>query len=52
VALKLLRDPALDVLISDEVRFADLPDALRDLSVGRDPALCVRVVYEPASTNT
>ena len=44
-ALDLLRDPALDQLVTAEVAFAGLPLAMQRLA--RDPggALCVRIVY-------
>jgi threonine dehydrogenase-like Zn-dependent dehydrogenase len=44
-ALDLLCDPVLDLLITGEIAFAELPTALPSLA--RDPggALCVRIVY-------
>jgi threonine dehydrogenase-like Zn-dependent dehydrogenase len=42
-ALELLRDPALDVLITGEVPFAALPEAMKRLAVAG--ALCQRIVY-------
>ena len=47
-ALELLRDPALDSLVSAEVGFAQLPTVLPRLAVEPDGALCVRIAYPPA----
>jgi threonine dehydrogenase-like Zn-dependent dehydrogenase len=44
-ALDLLRDPALDRLITGEVAFAELPAALPRLATEPGAALCLRVVY-------
>lgn len=44
-ALDLLRDPTLDLLISGECRFEDLPRTMAMLADGRLAALCHRVVY-------
>ena len=44
-ALDLLRDPALDRLITGEVAFAELPAALPRLAAEPGAALCLRVVY-------
>jgi NADPH:quinone reductase-like Zn-dependent oxidoreductase len=44
-ALELLRDPALDHLITGEVPFTELPGLLPRLAADPDGALCVRVVY-------
>jgi NADPH:quinone reductase-like Zn-dependent oxidoreductase len=44
-ALELLRDPALDRLVTGEVELAALPAALRRLAREPAGALCVRVVY-------
>lgn len=41
----LLSDPVLDILISDECRFDDLPVMLKRLSTTDDPVLCQRVIY-------
>ncbi|WP_046730219.1 zinc-dependent alcohol dehydrogenase [Streptomyces humi] len=46
LALELLADPALDVLITGESRFEELPAVLPDLASGAVPALCHRVRYE------
>ena len=45
LALKLLNDPALDLLISDECRFEELPDVMARLSQGEPTGLCCRIVY-------
>lgn len=47
VALQLLRDEALDVLITGESAFADLPTVMPMLADGRLPALCHTVTYGP-----
>jgi NADPH:quinone reductase-like Zn-dependent oxidoreductase len=44
-ALELLRDPCLDVLISGESRFDDLPRTLAALAEGELSALCHRIIY-------
>ncbi|MGW0498665.1 zinc-dependent alcohol dehydrogenase [Streptomyces sp. NPDC003007] len=46
VALDLLADPALDVLITGESAFEDLPEVLPRLVSGEVPALCHRVRYD------
>jgi hypothetical protein len=45
LALALLGDPVLDVLITGESTFEDLPDVMRRLAAGED-ALCHRIRYE------
>lgn len=45
LALELLADPALDVLISGESRFVDLPEVMPRLAEGPSGVLCHRVVY-------
>ncbi len=45
LALELLRDPRLDVLISGESRFADLPDLMPQLAEGAGEVLCHRLRY-------
>ncbi|MGH3911313.1 MAG: zinc-dependent alcohol dehydrogenase [Pseudonocardiaceae bacterium] len=45
LALRLLADPAFDALITDEIRFDDLPRLMPRLAGGELPGLCVRVVY-------
>ncbi|GAB2997765.1 zinc-binding alcohol dehydrogenase [Amycolatopsis acidiphila] len=45
LALDLLSDPAFDVLITGESRFAELPEVLPRLAGGELPALCHRIVY-------
>lgn len=44
-ALELLRDPALDQLVSGEAAFTDLPALLPKLAAHPSGALCLRVVY-------
>jgi threonine dehydrogenase-like Zn-dependent dehydrogenase len=44
-ALALLADAALDVMISGESRFEDLPDAMRRLAGAPGDTLCHRIVY-------
>jgi len=44
-ALSLLRDPCLDVLISDESHFEDLPRTMAGLADGTSRALCHRIIY-------
>ena len=44
-ALDLLRDPALDQLISADAAFTDLPTLLPRLAANPDGALCVRIGY-------
>ncbi|SCL34673.1 Threonine dehydrogenase [Micromonospora nigra] len=46
LALDLLADPAFDVLLSGESRFAELPDVLARLSAGDLPALCHLIRYD------
>ncbi len=45
LALDLLRDPALDVLLTGRSAFEDLPDVLPQLADGRLPALCHVISY-------
>ena len=45
LALQLLRAPALDVLISGESAFDDLPALMRALASGEREALCHRIRY-------
>ena len=44
-AMELLREPALDLLVSGEAAFADLPALLPRLATDPAGALCLRVVY-------
>ncbi|MDE0808760.1 MAG: zinc-binding alcohol dehydrogenase [Alphaproteobacteria bacterium] len=44
-ALELLRDPCLDVLISGESDFEELPGTMAALADGRLSALCHRIIY-------
>jgi threonine dehydrogenase-like Zn-dependent dehydrogenase len=46
LALGLLADPALDVLVTGESPFEELPDVLRRLAAGELPAICHRIRYE------
>ena len=48
-ALSLLADPALDVLISGESRFEDLPDVMTRLIRQPQGVFCHRIAYEPAA---
>ncbi|MDL4773557.1 MULTISPECIES: zinc-dependent alcohol dehydrogenase [Thermomonosporaceae] len=48
LALALLADPAFDVLVTGESGFADLPGVLPRLASGELPALCHRIVHDPA----
>lgn len=45
LALRLLADPALDVLVSGESGFDELPDVLPRIADGSLPALCHRIRY-------
>lgn len=45
LALRLLRDPALDVLVTSEAPFAELPDVIARLATEGHTTLCHRVVY-------
>jgi hypothetical protein len=47
-ALELLRDPALEVLITGELAFADLPATLPRHLLEPGGALCTRIVYPKA----
>jgi NADPH:quinone reductase-like Zn-dependent oxidoreductase len=46
LAISLLTDPALDVLINGESRFADLPQTMRDLSRAPGDVIMHRVRYD------
>jgi threonine dehydrogenase-like Zn-dependent dehydrogenase len=48
LALRLLTDPAFDALITGESAFEDLPRVMSRLARGDLPALCHRIVYDPA----
>jgi len=48
LALSLLTDPALDVLLTGEDRFDDLPDVMARLATEPTGALCHRIVYPQA----
>ncbi|HWF85282.1 MAG TPA: zinc-binding alcohol dehydrogenase [Vicinamibacterales bacterium] len=45
LALRMLADPALDVLITGESAFDDLPETMERLASGPGPALCHRIRY-------
>jgi threonine dehydrogenase-like Zn-dependent dehydrogenase len=46
LALDLLRDPAFDVLVTEQSRFCELPDVMAQLAAGSLPALCHTITYE------
>jgi threonine dehydrogenase-like Zn-dependent dehydrogenase len=46
LALDLLRDPAFDVLVTGESRFAELPRVMERLAAGSLPALCHEITYD------
>jgi threonine dehydrogenase-like Zn-dependent dehydrogenase len=48
LALDLLRDPAFDVLVTGESRFAELPGVMERLAAGSLPALCHTITYDGA----
>ncbi|WP_374228190.1 zinc-binding alcohol dehydrogenase [Streptacidiphilus sp. ASG 303] len=48
LALRLLADPAFDVLVTGESAFEDLPRVMPMIAGGELPALCHRIVYGPA----
>ena len=50
LALRLLRDPAFDALLTGESRFEDLPSVLPRLADGSLPALCHTVRYDAVAT--
>ncbi len=45
LALRLLRDPAFDALVTGSSAFVDLPETLRRLADGSLPALCHTITY-------
>lgn len=45
LALRLLNDPVLDCLITDESHFENLPKTIQELASGRPDTLCHRVRY-------
>lgn len=45
LALRLLRDPAFDVLLTGQSPFADLPEVMARLEAGALPALCHTIAY-------
>jgi threonine dehydrogenase-like Zn-dependent dehydrogenase len=46
LALELLRDPALDALVTGESPFSELPDVMARLAAGSLPALCHTITYD------
>ena len=48
LALALLADPVLDVLITGESRFEELPEVMARLATNPGDTLCHRIVYGPA----
>jgi threonine dehydrogenase-like Zn-dependent dehydrogenase len=46
LALKLLANPAFDVLITGQSEFAELPDVVRRMADGELSALCHRIHYD------
>ncbi len=46
LALDLLRDPALDALVTGQSRFDELPDVMARLAAGSLPALCHTITYD------
>jgi 2-desacetyl-2-hydroxyethyl bacteriochlorophyllide A dehydrogenase len=46
LALGLLADPAFDVLLTGESRFAEMPDVMAALAAGTLPAICHTITYE------
>jgi threonine dehydrogenase-like Zn-dependent dehydrogenase len=49
LALDLLRDPAYDVLLTDSVPFARLPEVMARIAAGKEPGLCSTVDYSDHS---
>lgn len=47
LALRLLREPALDALVTGEDPFDRLPDVMKRLATGGQDALCHRIRYDP-----
>jgi NADPH:quinone reductase-like Zn-dependent oxidoreductase len=46
LALDLLRDPAFEVLVTGQSRFADLPEVMARLAGGSLPGLCHTITYD------
>jgi threonine dehydrogenase-like Zn-dependent dehydrogenase len=46
IALRLLRDPAFDALLTGESPFAELPGVMQALADGRLPGLCQTIRYD------
>ena len=45
LALSMLADPALDILVSGECAFADLPSVMAQLTASAGDTLCHRIKY-------
>jgi hypothetical protein len=50
-ALELLRDPALDALVTGEAPFASMPELMPRLAASPGGVLCQRIVYEGANSS-
>jgi hypothetical protein len=46
LSLELLRDPALDALLTGASTFCDLPEVMAALSAGSLPAICHTITYD------
>jgi threonine dehydrogenase-like Zn-dependent dehydrogenase len=46
LSLELLRDPALDALLTGASAFCDLPEVMAELAAGSLPALCHTITYD------
>jgi hypothetical protein len=51
LALRLLADPAYDVLLTGESAFEELPEVMAKLASGSIPALCHTVEYPGERTD-
>ncbi len=51
LALRLLRDPAYDVILTDRSPFTELPAVLSDIAAGRRPGLCHVIDYGSESVS-
>jgi len=47
LALALCKDPVLDVLFDEDIRFESLPEAMPQLTLPESGSLCQRLRYEP-----
>jgi hypothetical protein len=45
LALRLLADPAFDVLLTGESTFDELPEVMAKIASGSTPALCHTITY-------